>query len=1107
MAGVIVAPVDELAKLPLTAHAGEQVCDGVFPMVLAALTGHSGLGLASFRAGCSQAAAAAQRQKSHSMRRPRGSRAFQMQSPANVPVATDSPCPSRQPAAGLHLAVECWSPEQCGPWAKKKAWCHGCRQGSSRIPSWGPQPRSPPAFKTDPVTHLLPISSAGSPPAVVIAFLLLPSLAVIRLAITDVDLGAELPGTICDSATGPVLNLPCFTVLGSNSIPLDRTVALYGIDGNWSSMGLYVGEPGQQVDVTVSTSLSEIWVIESNGCGSSALCTAARGNVFNISASSSWSSLGQWDVGLDYLDQVANGDYAMETVAVHNSLTQNQTSLATQVVAAINDTDYYTGFFGLGITPGRFETTVVQSPIAALVERDAIIPSHSYGYTAGAYYGGQFGTPMSLVLGGYDQTRFVSHDTAFSLNSTTRQPEALVRAITASISSVNQASTAWNSTSLSLSSFDESVVALIDSSTPYLWLPAVICDRFAEALNLTWNETFGLYLFSNNQIYEGFSDTDLAFTFSLSSNDNRDNFGDPLNVGGVVNITISANAFAQTLRYPFMNLFEYGDAAIPYFPLKRADNGTQIIIGRSFLQEAYIKMNYESSTFSVHQALFPDSPSTNTSIVTVKSSANNPYPDAGSGSPEAEGLSTAAIVGIVVGACVVLLSIILLCWCIRRRKRRQGGAATEVNSLKDSCSSLESDVPRTPVGRMFSRLTRKLPGRKSRRGLAHEISGDSTQPFEAAGQERYEMDAPPAPVELDAADTRSINGTTEFGTEETHDLSTYEVARRKMERQLQGPVPQYTPGPSPMDPPMGGFEKGYQDISPMPHYRPSNRSLRSDNASLSPASTPTHDDYSYSIPSPMTPHGEWPPTQVPNAPPPMTFTAPTTLPRSLSNPGSANTPSSPDTLDWRSISRSASSSGSPMVDHAHLAPPMTSYQRSPIDPSKVVCLGPLPGNIRPPHPTSMPRLVITNGHTFTLPTIPSAAESRRESTADTLGSNFTVEEEEHNWNEPEHDETFGRFGLGGRPIEEEGSEPKSALSTSTLDGPADFVHIPQPTTPVSATTNSGRLETRNDIVHVPTPIDPTVVPTSSSQRLNGFDLVHVPQPAERRYSWEEGGTR
>lgn len=117
------------------------------------------------------------------------------------------------------------------------------------------------------------------------------------------------------------------------------------------------------------------------------LCALARGGLYNQSASKSWSPLGAWQLGLEYLGLGGNGDYAMETVVVYDSVRRWQTSFQKQVVAGINETGYYTGFFGLGITPGRFDSVVAQSPIAALVEQSGIIPSHSYGYTAGAYYG------------------------------------------------------------------------------------------------------------------------------------------------------------------------------------------------------------------------------------------------------------------------------------------------------------------------------------------------------------------------------------------------------------------------------------------------------------------------------------------------------------------------------------------------------------------------------------------------------------------------------------------------------------------------------------------------------------------------------------------------
>jgi hypothetical protein len=43
----------------------------------------------------------------------------------------------------------------------------------------------------------------------------------------------------------------------------------FGIDGDWSSFAFGVGAPMQHVELTVSTALSEIWVIENTGCSPS----------------------------------------------------------------------------------------------------------------------------------------------------------------------------------------------------------------------------------------------------------------------------------------------------------------------------------------------------------------------------------------------------------------------------------------------------------------------------------------------------------------------------------------------------------------------------------------------------------------------------------------------------------------------------------------------------------------------------------------------------------------------------------------------------------------------------------------------------------------------
>ncbi|KAI0489871.1 aspartic peptidase domain-containing protein [Xylaria cf. heliscus] len=785
------------------------------------------------------------------------------------------------------------------------------------------------------------------------------------------------------AAIGTLLLAPSLVhAAGPSALWLEPSLKWHGVDGNWSSTTLFVGEPAQELDVVVSTSLSELWVVENTGCGSP-LCDDARGGVFNRSASTSWSPMGAWQLGLKSIGIQANGDYAMETVVVYDSVRRWQTSLSKLVVAGINDTAAYTGFFGLGMTDGNFSGVVAKSPLASLVQQSGIIPSHSYGYTPGAYYAGAKGVPMSLTLGGYDANRFEPHNVQFSLNATTRQPQVLVRSITASVSDVGLAPTEWSTPSIALSAFNESVTALIDSSTPYLWLPPTICDRFASALNLTWNDTLGLYIFSNNDDLARYqSAPDLSFTFTFSSLDNRNNFGSPTNMSGIVNITVSANAFVQSLQYPFENLIGYGTPAIPYFPLKRAENGSQMIIGRSFLQEAYIITNYETSTFSIHKARFPDNPLRDKSIQTIAASPNSPYPGPPVQKTESHNINQNQIAGLVVGACLGAIALVTTVVLVRRKRRSfkndedQHGA----DEYKEKYSTTEPDSPISPVAMTLFRMktrAKNYPNKAGRREeaiQAHEVGADWSH-------ERYEMPAP-LPVELDATDTTTSAYFAVPAGEDT-------LGQHSYKRPQQWGQPLQLAEQEDLSRPIHGNNRAGHVPPPInTQYRDS----------PTPTASPTHEYDGNRMPSPITPHSDGS-TYYGDYPSPIAgFFPARTLSRStISNPTMVCTPPSPVGVnDTTGLVRSASSVAAIPSQPTNPMPIQPPIQRTPIDSTHVVCLGPLPDNIRFPHQLMMQRPPGAQTHDYVLPTMPtiqSENASRRHSTADTLGSNYTLEEE------------------------------------------------------------------------------------------------------------------
>lgn len=169
-----------------------------------------------------------------------------------------------------------------------------------------------------------------------------------------------------------------------------------------------VGSPAQLVYLTVATALSEIWVVGSGGCGpdgeslsfshmlstvsltSSQVppCKRARGGTFDFESSETWEPLGPWELGVSYNGMESNGDYAMESIALINNVASFTTVVDKALIAAVNDTNFYQGYIGVGATRGNFGGQSFDPLISQLVGTDGGIPSHSYGYTAGAYYRG-----------------------------------------------------------------------------------------------------------------------------------------------------------------------------------------------------------------------------------------------------------------------------------------------------------------------------------------------------------------------------------------------------------------------------------------------------------------------------------------------------------------------------------------------------------------------------------------------------------------------------------------------------------------------------------------------------------------------------------------------
>lgn len=243
-------------------------------------------------------------------------------------------------------------------------------------------------------------------------------------------------------------------------------------------------------------------------------------------------------------------------------------------------------------------------------------------------------------MGGYDTSRFVSNNVSFSFEAD------ISRDLLVKIQSITS-----DTTSSPLLSSE--VYAFIDSLVPHIWLPFHVCVAFEQAFGLVWNATSELYLVTD-EMHTNLVEQNANVTFRLG----------PSSTGGsAVDIVMSYGNFDLTANPPFVN------NSTRYFPLKRALNDSQYTLGRTFLQQAYLIVDYDRSNFSVSQALFP-STSVGQNLVPILA----PYADPTS--PQPNVISTGTIVYIVVA--VVAFIILLICsitfFVVRQRRRRRAAA-------------------------------------------------------------------------------------------------------------------------------------------------------------------------------------------------------------------------------------------------------------------------------------------------------------------------------------------------------------------------------------------------------------------------------------------------
>lgn len=582
---------------------------------------------------------------------------------------------------------------------------------------------------------------------------------------------------------------------------------------------------------------------------------------------------------------------------------------------------------------------------------------------------------MSATLGGYDSARFVPHDNAFTLEQGESIPHTLVRGIQVAANKSRDRPDVWSSPIEILSDWNSSFTAMIDSSTPYLWLPEPVCSfrrgsqpdlqQHLRALHPQQRPVPRLHVQQLTHLY--FQPDELRQSRQLRP---------------------ASRGLCRPLSAPFSILLgeEPSSTATQPFPTSPSRNPRMIPLSSA---EPFSRNRTSSpsstSLYSIHQALFPANPERDANLVPIRQPSNSPYPPPPKPHQNEE-LTTAQMAGITVGD-VLLCTVIVAGYFYIRRKRRQPRrgkkSKDDVDDHNDSASTLAPDSPQTPVARILSKIacrkhsqSRRSAAGSAKAGKLNDHAGAGNQsPLEAPDCQIYELSASASPVELDAGGDRHSIGEMELGADNPQTMSSYELARRRMEAQLRGPVPVYSP---PTDATMLQPEKAapnprlldtgqtFQQISPTSPTRSGGGSSHS-NTSPTPEL------------SPVSPRADWHTYPTLQLPSPVAGSMPPRFPGATGSWVSQGDFLSAETA--RSNTENA-------VDV--VAVPQSSFQRNTADYSKVIYLGPLPETLQKnQRDTLITRLTGPDGRGVSK----SLFHATSRASEGSLGSNFTEEEE------------------------------------------------------------------------------------------------------------------
>ena len=442
--------------------------------------------------------------------------------------------------------------------------------------------------------------------------------------------------------------------------------------------------------------------------------------------------------------------FAMETATL--GLPEGQTYTAPVGHLAL-------GFSGQGRLVYETDQNISSYAFPGALATNNTIPSNSFGLHYGS---ASLGLAGSLTWGGFDQSRVLGDVGAFSLSDDGGQDNIIVQLLDIQIrveqgdfpfsapsnTSEDDAPTSYTGL-LSLDSNSGTQPTNLHPMLSYMHMDPATCSAIVEHLPVTLQRFTNLYIWNTS---------DTSFTRIMQSSAHLDFVFENSSQGNLtikvpfqlLNLTLDAPIASPPIQY------------FPCQPFHASDGSNHYFLGKSFLQAAFLGMNWEQRKFFLAQAPGPGAAAPNLQDISTDATmiSSNPVadfasswsgiwkttsqtsPSAGQTTPSdgssgggntssstptpsgGSGLSAGAKAGIGIGVVVAVLAVLGLGFIFfRRRRTRNVAMMPQLTTPAQNGLAHEKDGYQVvkPVEKDGRHLENELYGD----GLAHEIEGES----------------------------------------------------------------------------------------------------------------------------------------------------------------------------------------------------------------------------------------------------------------------------------------------------------------------------------------------------------------------------------------------